>query len=70
MFARYGCSLWLPAIAVGFRMISEVGVRHEKPDIEATLSRSGILTLDEDELLQSLDIALPQLSDASFDSFS
>ena len=61
--------MWSPAIAVGFKMISEVGV-HENPDIEAVLSRSGVLALDEDRLLQILDIALSQLSDASLDSFS
>ncbi len=70
MFARYRRSLGLPAIAVGFGMISEVGYLHENPDIEAILSRSGITALDEDELLQILDIALSQPSDTSLDSFS
>ena len=70
MFARYRRSLRLPTIAVGFGMISEVGYLHENPDIEAILSRSGINALDEDELLQILDTALSQPSDASLDSFS
>ena len=70
MLARYGRSLWLPAIAVGFRLISEVDVLHENPDIEAILLSSGIPALDEDTLLQILDFALSQLSNASLDSFS
>ena len=60
VFARHRRSMGLPATAVGFGMISEVGYLHENPDIEAILSRSGITALDEDELLQILDIALSQ----------
>ena len=64
MFARHRRSMGLPATAVGFGMISEVGYLHENPDIEAILSRSGITALDEDELLQILDIALSQPPDS------
>ena len=64
MFTRHRRSMGLPATAVGFGMISEVGYLHENPDIEAILSRSGITALDEDELLQILDIALSQPPDS------
>lgn len=70
MFARHRRSQGLPATAVGFGMISEVGYLHENPDTEALLSRSGITALDEEELLQVLDIALSQAPDPSLDLFS
>ena len=70
MFARYRRSIGVPATAVGFGMIKEVGYLHENPDVEAVLSRSGITALDEEELLQILDIALSQPPDNSLDSFS
>ena len=67
LFARYRNALGLPATAVGFGMISEVGYLHENPDVEAVLSRSGITALDEDEMLQILDIALSQKPNDNFD---
>lgn len=67
LFARYRNALGLPATAVGFGMISEVGYLHENPDVEAILSRSGITALDEDEMLQILDIALSQKLKGSLD---
>ncbi|KAK4694495.1 hypothetical protein P7C71_g3103, partial [Lecanoromycetidae sp. Uapishka_2] len=70
MFARYRNALGLPAIAVGFGMVSEVGYLHENPDIEAILSRSGITALDEDEMLQIFDMALSQKPNDGFDWWS
>lgn len=70
MFARYLRSLGLPAIAVGFGLISEISCLHENPDIEAILSRSGITASYGNELLQILDVALSRPSDASLDIFS
>lgn len=67
MFARYRNALGLPATAVGFGMISEVGYLHENPDVESILSRSGITALDEDEMLQILDISLSQKPNDSLD---
>ena len=57
-FARYRNSLGLPAISVGFGMISEVGFLHEHPDIEKLMERKGIHAINEDELLQTMDLAL------------
>ena len=72
MFSRHRRAQGLPAIVVGFGMISDVGYLHENPDIEAILARTGISALDEDELLQILDIALSttQHPGDTFDSFS
>ncbi|KAL1971037.1 hypothetical protein VTN77DRAFT_2871 [Rasamsonia byssochlamydoides] len=57
-FARYRNSLGLPAVSVGYGMISEVGYLHEHPDIEALMKRKGIHAINEDELLQIMDLAL------------
>ncbi|KAI0147403.1 reducing type I polyketide synthase 10 [Xylariaceae sp. FL1272] len=48
----------LPAVAIGFGMISEVGYLHDNPEIEALLVRKGIQAIDADELLQLTDLAL------------
>ena len=63
MFARHRRAQGLPATAIGFGMISDVGYLHENPEIERILRRSGITALDEKELLQILDIALSSASD-------
>ena len=57
-FARYRNSIGLPAVAVGLGMISEVGYLHENPDIEAMLKRIGMHSINEDEFLQIIDLAL------------
>ncbi|KAI1261843.1 reducing type I polyketide synthase 10 [Xylariaceae sp. FL1019] len=48
----------IPAVAVGFGMISEVGYLHDNPEIEALLTRKGIQAIDADELIQLTDLAL------------
>jgi NAD(P)-dependent dehydrogenase (short-subunit alcohol dehydrogenase family) len=57
-FAWYRRSLGLPATAVGFGMISEVGYLHENPEIQELLIRKGIQAIPESEMLQMLDCAL------------
>ena len=63
MFARHRRAQGLPATAIGFGMISDVGYLHENPEVEKVLRRSGITALDEKELLQIIDIALSSASD-------
>lgn len=63
MFARHRRAQGLPATAIGFGMISDVGYLHENPEVERVLRRSGITALDEKELLQIMDIALSSASD-------
>ncbi|KAI0199298.1 reducing type I polyketide synthase 10 [Astrocystis sublimbata] len=48
----------IPAVAIGFGMISEVGYLHDNPDIEKLLVRKGIQAIDADELIQLTDLAL------------
>ncbi|KAJ5807079.1 Acyl transferase/acyl hydrolase/lysophospholipase [Penicillium riverlandense] len=57
-FARYRNRLGLPAISIGYGMISEVGYLHEHPDIEALMKRKGIHPINEDELIQIMNMAL------------
>lgn len=65
-FARYRRSQGLPATSLGLGMISEVGFLHENPEIEALLLRKGVHSINEDELLQLVDIALsPEAVDTS-----
>ena len=61
-FARYRQSLGLPVISVGLGNISEVGYLHEHPEIEALMARRAVRTINEDEMLQILDIALTESS--------
>ncbi|KAL3450556.1 hypothetical protein BJX65DRAFT_316007 [Aspergillus insuetus] len=55
----------IPAVAIGFGMISEVGYLHDNPEIEALLVRKGIQAIDADELIQLTDLALSPSSNAS-----
>ncbi|KAL1863753.1 putative secondary metabolism biosynthetic enzyme [Paecilomyces lecythidis] len=57
-FARYRNKLGLPAISVGYGMISEFGYLHEHPEIEAFMKRRGIHSINEDEVLQIMDLAI------------
>lgn len=57
-FARYRMNLGLPAISLGLGMISEVGYLHENPEIEALLLRKGIQSINEEEMIQIVDLAL------------
>ncbi|TPR11150.1 hypothetical protein CAN33_0047275 [Aspergillus niger] len=56
-FARYRNHLGLPAISLGYGMISEVYM-HEHPDIEALTDRGGVHPINEDELIQIMNMAL------------
>ncbi|KAK6356052.1 hypothetical protein TWF718_000426 [Orbilia javanica] len=57
-FARYLRSQGLPATAVGFGMISEVGYLHENPEAEQMLLRKGLQQITESEMLSIIDISL------------
>ncbi|KAL3473119.1 polyketide synthase [Aspergillus californicus] len=57
-FARHLRGKGCPAVAVGLGMISEVGYLHDNPEIEALLLRRGIQTIDADELIQLIDLAI------------
>ena len=59
-FARYRRSLHLAALSLGLGMISEVGYLHENPEIETSLLSKGLHPINENELLQIMDIAIPQ----------
>lgn len=61
-FARHLRSKGCPAVAVGLGMISEVGYLHDNPEIEALLLRRGIQTIDADELIQLIDLAIASSS--------
>ncbi|KAL2862206.1 type I polyketide synthase [Aspergillus lucknowensis] len=61
-FARHMRSEGCPAVAVGLGMISEVGYLHDNPEIEALLLRRGIQTIDADELIQLIDLAISSSS--------
>ncbi|KAK5996471.1 Highly reducing polyketide synthase srdA [Cladobotryum mycophilum] len=61
-FARFMRSQGLPAVSIGFGMISEVGYLHDNPEIEAILLRKGIQAIDADELIQLTDLALSSSS--------
>ncbi|OJJ99925.1 hypothetical protein ASPACDRAFT_43562 [Aspergillus aculeatus ATCC 16872] len=67
-FARYRNHLGLPAISIGYGMISEVGYLHEHPDIEALMKRKGIHPINEDELLQIMNLALVNQGPCMWDS--
>ncbi|RAH64472.1 type I polyketide synthase [Aspergillus aculeatinus CBS 121060] len=67
-FARYRNHLGLPAISIGYGMISEVGYLHEHPDIEALMKRKGIHPINEDELLQIMNLALVNQGPPTWDS--
>ncbi|RYO86329.1 hypothetical protein DL766_007932 [Monosporascus sp. MC13-8B] len=61
-FARWRRSQGNVAVSVGLGMISEVGVLHENPRIEALLLRRGIHPLNEDEFLQVIDLPISDTS--------
>ncbi|PYH68297.1 polyketide synthase [Aspergillus vadensis CBS 113365] len=67
-FARYRNHLGLPAISIGYGMISEVGYLHEHPDIEALMKRGGVHPINEDELIQIMNIALVNQRPCTWDS--
>ncbi|PYI29622.1 polyketide synthase [Aspergillus indologenus CBS 114.80] len=67
-FARYRNRLGLPAISIGYGMISEVGYLHEHPDIEALMKRKGIHPINEDELLQIMNLALGNQGPCTWDA--
>ncbi|KAJ5519098.1 Acyl transferase/acyl hydrolase/lysophospholipase [Penicillium expansum] len=67
-FARYRNRLGLPAISIGYGMISEVGYLHEHPDIEALMKRKGIHPINEDELIQIMNMALVNQRASTWDS--
>ncbi|KAJ5817603.1 Acyl transferase/acyl hydrolase/lysophospholipase [Penicillium robsamsonii] len=67
-FARYRNRLGLPAISIGYGMISEVGYLHEHPDIEALMKRKGIHPINEDELIQIMNMALVNQIPSTWDS--
>lgn len=46
------------AFALGLGAISEVGYLHDNPEIEALLLRKGIQSIDADEFVQIVDLAL------------
>ncbi|KAL4784750.1 polyketide synthase [Aspergillus varians] len=62
-FARHLRSKGCPAVALGLGMISEVGYLHDNPEIESLLLRRGIQTIDADELIQLIDLALSSSSE-------
>lgn len=66
LFSRHLRNQGLPAVAIGFGMISEVGYLHDNPEIEALLVRKGIQAIDADELLQLTDLALSSNSKLNF----
>lgn len=57
-FARYRNDLGLPAVAVGYGRIAEVGYLHEHPEIEDIMERRGIQAINEDEMIQIMDLAI------------
>lgn len=57
-FAPWQRSRGQACVAVGLGMISEVGYRHENPEIESLLLLKGIQPLNEDAFLQIIDLAL------------
>lgn len=67
-FARYRNHLKLPAISIGYGMISEVGYMHEHPDIEALMKRGGVHPINEDELIQIMNMALVNHGRCTWDS--
>ncbi|RAK85213.1 polyketide synthase [Aspergillus costaricaensis CBS 115574] len=67
-FARYRNHLGLPAISIGYGMISEVGYLHEHPDIEALMKRGGVHPINEDELIQIMNMALVNQRPCTWDS--
>jgi NAD(P)-dependent dehydrogenase (short-subunit alcohol dehydrogenase family) len=62
-FARHLRNKGCPAVAVGLGMISEIGYLHDNPEIEALLLRRGIQTIDADELIQLIDLAISASSE-------
>ncbi|KAJ5715138.1 Acyl transferase/acyl hydrolase/lysophospholipase [Penicillium malachiteum] len=73
-FARYRNNLGLPAISIGYGMISEAGYLHEHPDIEALMKRKGIHPINEDELIQIMNMAMmnqrPHTWDSRYDNLA
>ncbi|PYH93849.1 KR-domain-containing protein [Aspergillus ellipticus CBS 707.79] len=57
-FARYRNGLGLPAVSVGYGMISDVGYLHDNPHVKTLLKRKGIHLITEEELLQIMDLAI------------
>ncbi|TRX91638.1 hypothetical protein FHL15_007420 [Xylaria flabelliformis] len=57
-FARWRQAQGKKTISVGIGMVSEVGYLHENPQIESLLLRRGIQSLNEQEFLQVIDLAL------------
>ncbi|PWY81621.1 polyketide synthase [Aspergillus sclerotioniger CBS 115572] len=67
-FARYRNSLGLPAVAIGYGMLSGVGYLHEHPEIESYLKRAGAHAITEDELIQIMDLAITHQDPATWES--
>ncbi|OJJ74373.1 hypothetical protein ASPBRDRAFT_193095 [Aspergillus brasiliensis CBS 101740] len=67
-FARYRNHLGLPAISIGYGVISEVGYLHEHPEIEALMKRGGVHPINEDELIQIMDLAIVNQRPCTWDS--
>ncbi|KAH8433408.1 acyl carrier protein [Aspergillus melleus] len=49
-------------------MVSEVGYLHEHPDIETVIKRKGINPMNEDELIQTMNMAVTNQRPATWDS--
>ncbi|PWY86696.1 polyketide synthase [Aspergillus heteromorphus CBS 117.55] len=67
-FARYRNSLGLPAVSIGYGMISEVGYLHEHPQIQALLKRQGTHAITKEELLQIMDLAIAHQNPTTWES--
>ena len=57
-FATYRRHLGLPATSLALGMVSEIGIVHDHPEIEESLSRKGVRPLTEEDLLIMFDIAV------------
>ncbi|KAJ2996752.1 hypothetical protein NUW58_g874 [Xylaria curta] len=60
-FAQWSRRQGKPTVAVGLRMVSEVGYIHENPQIESLLLRRGLVGLKEKEFLQIVGLVLCSL---------
>ena len=59
-FAAYRQGLGLPATSLALGMISGIGILHDRPDVQASLSRKGVRAISEEEMLVLCDFALQQ----------
>ncbi|PYI01585.1 polyketide synthase [Aspergillus sclerotiicarbonarius CBS 121057] len=66
-FARYRNSLGLPAVSIGYGMLSGVGYLHEHPEIESFMKRTGAHALNEDEIIQIMDLAITHQSPSTWE---